>query len=194
MSTPKCALIVGHSMRSQGATGSIYTQHDPCEYGGHSTNIYTEFLLNLDLAQWIQKGFSKGEVEIVLRDNYKDLPQKIDAVGADFNVSMHFNAFNKKVNGTEVLYYHKSEKSKKIAQIFQDNLLEDLEYPDRGILPRTSEDRGGYILKYTYAPCVLVEPFFIDYEPALRMHVDCIQILKQTYIESIKETITYLGA
>ena len=194
MSNPKVALIVGHSMKSKGARGTLNVVNPHCEYGERTTSTFTEFDLNLELANSIQARFNQGEVEIVLRDEYKYLPDKVNSVGADFNVSMHFNAFNKKVNGTEVLYYHKSEKSKKIAQIFQDAILYDLEYPDRGILPRTSEDKGGFILKYTKAPTVLVEPFFIDNAFALGNHIRCPAILKNSYIESIIQTVEYLRA
>jgi len=34
--------------------------------------------------------------------------------------------------------------------------------PNRGIKPKGTEDRGGYVLRYTNAPCIISEPFFID--------------------------------
>lgn len=205
MSNPKCALIVGHSMKSKGASGTLHriskiTSVDPCEYANPEyevgqlievETVHTEFDLNLELAHKIKDRFPQGEIEIVLRESYSKLPAKVDKVGASFNVSMHFNAFNKKANGTEVLYYHTSEKSKTIARIFQEELLA-LGHPDRGILPRNSEDRGGTILKETKAPTVLCEPFFIDYEPALQQHIDNPKELEDAYVQGIKATMGYL--
>ena len=49
-----------------------------------------------------------------------------------------------------------------MAKILSRHLVGALELPDRGILPRNVENRGGYLLKYTNAPCVIAEPFFID--------------------------------
>ena len=49
-----------------------------------------------------------------------------------------------------------------MAEILLNHLVEHLKLPDRGIKPKTSEDRGGYLLRYTNAPCVIAEPFFID--------------------------------
>jgi len=61
-----------------------------------------------------------------------------------------------------VLYYHSSDASRTVAEILQRGLVGFFGLPDRGIKPRTSEDRGGYLLCYTNAPCVIAEPFFID--------------------------------
>ena len=33
---------------------------------------------------------------------------------------------------------------------------------NRGFKSKTVEDRSGYLLKYTKAPCIILEPFFID--------------------------------
>ena len=60
------------------------------------------------------------------------------------------------------MYYHKSKQGKAIAQIFQNNMLSALGLSNRGLKPISAEDRGGYLLRYTNAPCVLIEPFFID--------------------------------
>ena len=33
---------------------------------------------------------------------------------------------------------------------------------DRGLKPIKNRDRGAYLLRKTDAPCVIIEPFFID--------------------------------
>ena len=49
-----------------------------------------------------------------------------------------------------------------MADILQKHFLKELELKDRGVIGKTAEDRGGYLLRYTNAPCVIAEPFFID--------------------------------
>lgn len=137
-------LVVGHTTSSPGACAP-----DICEFD-----------YNENLAYMIKR--QANNTEIVYRDSYSGLPKKINKLKPDLIISLHCNAFNKKASGTETLYYHKSKKSKKFAQEIQDIMVEVLELPDRGIKPKTSEDRGGYLLKNTKAPCVLIEPFFID--------------------------------
>ena len=148
VATRLCALVIGHKQRSPGAVN---------ERAG-----LTEFAFNDDLARRIEARVGGVEVQRVYRRTYRELPADIDALGPDFVVSLHCNAFNGQASGTEVLYYHRSEKGKAMASILQRRLVEYLRLPDRGIRPRSAEDRGGYLLRYTDAPCVIAEPFFID--------------------------------
>ncbi len=151
----KCALVVGHKLDSPGAC--------------NETQGLCEFELNNELVDLIISRLASsidpdGGIELVkvLRDTYRGLPNDINMLNPDFVVSFHCNAFNKRASGTETLYYHKSVKGRKIAKCFQENMLHILELKDRGIKGIDVEDRGGHLLKYTNAPCVLIEPFFID--------------------------------
>ena len=150
----KTALIVGHKPHSPGACAP-----DICEY---------EF--NEDLAYMISRNVE--DCSIVYRDTYSGLPNKVNSINPDIILSLHCNAFNKKVSGTETLYYHKSFTGKIIAQEIQDVIVNILDLPDRGIKPKTTEDRGGYLLRYTRAPCIILEPFFIDNPIDLQIATD----------------------
>lgn len=90
---------------------------------------------------------------------------------ADIIVALHANAYNGKASGTETLYWHTSPRGKRLAQCIQAQMVKALGLPDRGIKPITGTERGGAQLRETVAPCVIVEPFFIDndndYETAL---------------------------
>ncbi|WP_455563281.1 N-acetylmuramoyl-L-alanine amidase [Akkermansia massiliensis] len=90
---------------------------------------------------------------------------------ADVIVALHANAYNDKASGTETLYWHSSPRGKRLAQCIQARMVKALNLPDRGIKPITGTDRGGKQLRKTVAPCVIVEPFFLDndhdYETAL---------------------------
>ncbi len=166
-----CALVIGHKRRSPGAVNL-------------SQNL-SEFDFNDDFAMRIERKVQETEIQRVYRRTYRELPEDINALGPHFIVSLHCNAFDGRVSGTEVLYYHKSERGKEIAEILQRNLVEFLKLPDRGVKPRTSEDRGGYLLKYTKAPCVIAEPFFIDNDGDLARAQENVEELAAVYAKAI---------
>ncbi|MFQ5866211.1 MAG: N-acetylmuramoyl-L-alanine amidase [bacterium] len=168
-----CALVIGHKKSSPGAIND-------------NQNL-TEFEFNDFLSFRIEKKVVNTDVQRVYRRTYKELPDDINALAPDFIVSLHCNAFNKQASGTEVLYYYKSDKGKQIAEVLQRHLLDYLTLPDRGIKPRTSEDRGGYLLKYTHAPCVIAEPFFIDNDDDLAKAQEDLEAFAQTYANAIDE-------
>lgn len=155
---PLCAIVVGHKKTSPGAYNETYH--------------ISEFEYNNDIAIKIDKILSDSKIvntQIIYRRTYKSLPDDINELNPDFIISLHCNAFNKKAIGCEVLYYHKSMIGKKIADILYRYLYSVLPYKkrNRGIKPITSEDRGGYLLKHTNAPCLIAEPFFIDNDEEL---------------------------
>ena len=168
-----CALVIGHKKRSPGAINA-------------NSNL-SEFDFNEILALRIEKKVQNVEIQRVYRRTYKELPDDINALNPDFIISLHCNAFNGRASGTEVLYYHKSEKSKKMAEILLRHLVEHLKLPNRGIRPKTAEDRGGYLLRYTKAPCVIAEPFFIDNDEDLARAQEDIDGLATAYANAIDE-------
>jgi len=168
-----CALVIGHKKHSPGAINA-------------KANL-SEFDFNEGLALRIEKKVQKAEMQRIYRRTYKELPDDVNAVNPDFIVSLHCNAFNGKVSGTEVLHYHRSEKGKKMAGIALDHLVGYLKLPNRRIKPRTAEDRGGYLLRYTKAPCVIAEPFFIDNDSDLARAEEDIDGLAAVYANAIDE-------
>jgi len=168
-----CALVIGHKKSSPGAINS-------------NSNI-TEFDFNEDLALRIEKKVEKSKIQRVYRRTYIELPDDINALGPDFIVSLHCNAFNKEVSGTEVLYYHRSKKGKRMAEVLLNHLVSHLKLRDRGTKPKTAEDRGGYLLRYTWAPCIIAEPFFIDNDNDLRRAQEDLDGLATAYAGAINE-------
>lgn len=171
----KVAIVIGHSISSQGAENKHHG--------------LSEFEFNESFAFDIAKKLTSIGIahEIIYRDEYDTLPAKINATAPKCIVSLHCNAFNGEASGSEMLYYHSSEASKQMAQLFQDNICEALSLNDRGILPRHSEDRGGYLLRYTDAPCIIAEPFFIDNDNDIKAARDNYEFLVSSYVNSIKE-------
>ena len=142
------ALVVGHSSKNKGAKNKAF-------------NVF-EYDINKKLAIDI-KDILGSKVEIVYRLNgYIQLPNDINKFNPNLILSLHCNAYNTKISGSEVLYYYKSECSKQIAQVFQSKIVNVLGLSDRGIKGKSSEDRGGYLLRYTNAPCLILEPCFLD--------------------------------
>ena len=145
----KIALVIGHSEKSQGASNSEGA---------------TEFEYNERLVSMIHTVLHKSgiDIKVVYRGSYSKLPEKINKLEPDYVIACHCNAYNRAVSGTEVLYYHSSVKGMLLAESLQESMVDALRLPDRGVKPKHSEDRGGYLLRYTDAPCVIIEPFFID--------------------------------
>lgn len=174
----KCALVVGHKPSSPGACNKTYRI---CEYE------FNDSLIEQIRTSLVDAIDPDGGIEIVVvyRDTYKGLPFEINKLNPDFVVSFHCNAFNTKASGTETLYYQSSKKGKKIAEIFQNNMVQVLGLPNRGIKPKGSEDRGGYLLRYTNAPAVLIEPIFIDND----IDFEQFTMKRQLFITAIQKSL-----
>ena len=172
----RVVLIIGHKKNSPGACDK---NQERCE-----------FMFNETLANNIKDKIGDNyEVFIVYRTTYKNLPWDVNILYPDLVVSLHANAYNTKATGTEVLHYKTSKRGKKIAQIFQDNMVSVLGLRDRGIRGKGTEDRGGYILRYTNAPCVLLEPFFIDNDNDYAVVMDKYDAFVATIEQSIYDAL-----
>jgi len=168
-----CALVIGHKKASPGAVNE--------EMG------LSEFDFNDELSIRIDKNVRKTRIQRVYRRTYDELPGDINSLKPDFILSLHCNAYNGQVSGTEVLYYHRSKIGKRIAEILQKHLVAFFGLRDRGIKEKTAEDRGGYLLRYTNVPCVIAEPFFIDNDQDLAKANENLEGLAVTYAGAIDE-------
>lgn len=170
----RVGLIVGHSSVSQGAS--------------NPTNGITEFQVNDYIAKQIVLGLNlTGYVTpvTIYRNRYATLPYNVNQIDVDFALSLHCNAFNTRASGTEMLYYHSSRNGKVFAETLQREVVSALGLRNRGIKPKHSEDRGGYLLKETIMPCVIAEPFFIDNDGDFQAVENNASAFIQAYINSI---------
>ena len=161
----KVCIDIGHCPSAPGAENSHYGMS---EY--RFWKSYAQLLVNY------LNGYGHGAV-IVNRETegggtgMTACVRACNEANADVIVALHANAFNKTASGTETLYWHASPRGKRLAQCIQTQMVKALGLPDRGIKPITGTERGGAQLRGTVAPCVIVEPFFIDndadYETAL---------------------------
>ena len=166
-----CALVIGHKKTSPGAI--------------NEASAINEFDFNDELARRIEQKIQTVGVQRVYRRTYRELPDDVNALEPDFVVSLHCNAFNGQASGSEVLYYHRSEKGRQAAETVLSELVGCLGLADRGVRPKAAEDRGGYLLRYTKAPCVIAEPFFIDNDGDLAVAREQFDALAAAYARAI---------
>lgn len=88
---------------------------------------------------------------------------------ADAFVSIHCNAANGQVQGTEVECYSRMSNGGNLAQCIQNQIVGALGTVDRGV----KEMPGLIVLKHTDMPAVLVETAFIDNDDDATLLVDC---------------------
>lgn len=168
----RIVLVIGHSFKSQGAANE--------KLG------ITEYEYCMNLALELFKHEENTEIDLILKarnKSYESLIHEINTLNADLVIELHLNAYNKKVQGTEVLYAKTSKKSKEIAEIFQEELVKNLKLPDRGARGIDKQDRGGYLLYGTIAPCIILEPFFLD---------SAIELYEEVVYEAIRESINII--
>jgi len=166
-------LVIGHTNKSKGA---------------YNKNLgISEYALNKQEAISVHRLLNEQGIRSVVihRKELKDLPAQINKHSPNFIISFHHNSFSETATGSETLYYHNSTKGKHLAGIIQKKTVSVLGYKDRGIRPKGSEDRGGFLLKYTNAPCIILEPCFLSNTKELKDF-----LLKQnSYIRAIAEGI-----
>ena len=150
-------ICIGHSSKDEGAYSA--------------DNEIGEYSYNKNLANIIKKELdSTKSINAVIVNRLTDGGgtgmsadiKAVNSVKSECIIELHANAFNGKASGTETLYWHTSTKGKYLAQCIQDEMIKVLELPNRGIKPINGDDRGGAVLKGSYAPMVITEPFFID--------------------------------
>ena len=149
----RICLIVGHGGKDKGAYNKETKE--------------TELDYNLDLAPKIKEKLTEQGYIVDIHNRGNASSENIhylNKVGFDIIVSLHCNAYNEYANGTEVLYWNTSKNGQLLAQALQENIVDTLGLTDRGLKPIKNGDRGAYLLRRTNAPCVIVEPFFIDNE------------------------------
>jgi N-acetylmuramoyl-L-alanine amidase len=171
----KVGIIVGHKANAPGACNKKY---GVCEYQFNDQ-------VACDIYDYLKVDAPGLHPVIIRRRTYKTLPDDVNNLNPAFAISLHCNALNEKINGTETLYYHKSGNGKKLATYVQNEILKAFGFRDLGIKPTTVEDRGGHLLKYTNMPVVIAEPFFIDVDEAFEKVSKLQPVLVQAYATAI---------
>jgi len=181
MSRTKVALVVGHRKGAQGAWGNAGVSE--WRYNDRMAEYLADRLRRSGAVE--VRVFHRDELPGGYGEKMKRLHRRIDDWGADYAVSMHFNAAGKEsVNGHEVLYC--SKRGEKAARIFDAALDRHLKNRDRGIKRRGRKERGGGFLCRGRSVCVLVEPFFAAHQKEYMPGTDGWDALSDAYIEAIE--------
>lgn len=144
------AIVIGHKRSSPGARNAKLS--------------ITEFDYNKELSMLIDKELNQVGIRtaLVYRKTYSELPDDVNLLNPRVAISLHCNAFNGRASGSEVLYFHTSESGKELGEYILTRVVHTLGLPNRGVKPSTSEDRGGFFLRYVNCTAVIVAPLFID--------------------------------
>jgi len=177
---------------------------DPGKIG---INGEKEKKLNLAIAKKLQKILEKKGYRIVLtRDSNKglyhrtarnkkveDMKKRCEIINKEkpvFTISIHQNSYTSpEIQGAQVFYYGQSENGKKLAEILQTALIEQVD-PDNHRAAKANE--SYYLLKKTPTPTVIVECGFLSnpIEAELLLQDDYQDQLVNAIYTGIK---TYLG-
>lgn len=152
----KICISIGHSEKEQGATTK--------------DSKTSEYMFNTALAHLVKDDLKKLGYGVVITNRLTDGGgtgmtadvKAINATGADICVELHCNAYNTKAQGCEMLFWHTSEKGKQLAKTLQNRVVKVLNNSDRGIKSIKVKGRGAKVLRETFMPMVIAEPFFID--------------------------------
>ena len=169
----KVAIIIGHSKLRQGAKNKRLKM--------------SEYKYNKGLGEEIAS-FSKVLMEdhkVDLRaferwESINTMVGRVNKWNPDLVISLHCNAYNKKVSGGEILLHNhyrgvRPENGTDTAEfkVLAEELIKlcatDMAIPNRGIVYRNSNQAGGYMLSRLDAKrAMLLESFFIDNDEDLQ--------------------------
>lgn len=154
----RIAVVIGHEKGRPGA------------YSGYLQQ--TEFAYNSRVAPY----FAEIDADIYFRPEgggYKTqmrkLAQEINAINYDLVIELHFNSFNRKASGCEVLTYKGNNYTQLLGERICRSISTEYRTENRGVKQIDSEeDRGYWFLHYMRANAMILEPFFGDHEEALK--------------------------
>lgn len=154
----KLCIVVGHSIKKTGAYNK-------------DLNI-TEYFLNQELSQTMAYECIKRDIPYIIHyrlNGYFPLPSEINKLNPTHTICVHHNSDSKKsVNGTETLYWKYSKVSDTFAKCVNDEIVSAIKTRNRGIKGKVQGDRGGIVLRNTAMPCILLEPYFMSNNEAIK--------------------------
>lgn len=181
----KLALIVGHTRVNPGARAVSPINEFEYEYNNKlAIEIYRlAKSIHLDCKIFSRDGLSIEAVYGFVNDWCK--------LDNSVSIELHFNAFNGKIEGTEVLFDIEPN-SVEFAREIQERLVVLFKRKgkrDRGIKLLEEGDRGHRNLKASLVTSVIVEPFFGDNPEDAKLGFE----LKNKYAKVlVTATIAYL--
>lgn len=153
---PILAICVGHSRAVDMGASSFDIETTEWDYNLRVAKAMKERLDELGVPSMIVCEY-QGE-------NYFDamewLGTFLKAKKVKAAIELHFNSASASAHGSEMLHWHRSSKGKELAECLQEVVVNEFKTRDRGIKPRTKQERGSKFLRVTPCPSVIAEPFF----------------------------------
>ena len=150
---PDVAIVVGHHPAAKGAALTVGDKHI-AEY---------DFWLPFGSALMRHLDWCDITSTVVRRPNQRpddELMGIVNATGARCAIELHFNGFSDpRAQGSEMLYWHASDKGRLLADLLQQYTVRTLRVHDRG-LSGVMRGRGAAFLRGTRMPAVICEPAF----------------------------------
>ena len=150
---PDVAIVVGHHPAAKGAALTV-GERQIAEY-----DFWRPFAAVLGRCLY----WSDIRGQVVYRPNKRpdtELMQRVNDTGARCAIELHFNAFSDpRAQGSEMLYWHTSDKGRLLASLLQQYTVRTLRVHDRGLKP-VQRGRGAAFLRGTRMPAVICEPAF----------------------------------
>lgn len=138
---------------------------------GSQGNGYKEEVLTRQVKNELIKIFKENKDTVIdctvdtANSNSDSLKLRVDKANKqklDLFISLHFNAYNKSANGTEIWVYSYNDFIRPIANRILLNFKE-IGYNNRGLkLSKNAPNKGLYVVDKTKAPAMLIECCFID--------------------------------
>ena len=173
----KVILNIGH--------GGVRKDPGACSNGFEEHTWNKDFVENYVVSECKKQGLN---YIIINQDFYSKLPGKINnaAEKGDVTLSFHLNAADETAYGSEMLYWHTSEKSKELAEYLQEANTEATHLRNRGIKPRVKGDRGWTLLYKTTTPCIIVESGFVTNKNDMEVLEATKKELAKYYVSAVK--------
>ena len=184
--------------------------HGDFDPGKVSVDGSLEKDINLAIAKRLKWYLEQSDVEVVMSreddrglydtsagsrkmSDMKNRCARVEESGADLVVSIHQNSYHQEdVSGAQVFYYKHSAEGKKLAQILQKSLKENLDTENKR---QEKEDSTYYMLLHTGAPTVIAECGFLSnpQEAALLNTAEYRQKVAEALCKGILEYFTSTG-
>ena len=149
------AIVIGHDKTSPGA----YSPYLGC----------SEYLYNSEVASYLhQFDIYNRPVGGGYKTQMRKLAEQINGKGYDLVIELHFNSFNKEINGCETVSYPGNAYSKALGEKYCQLVTSQYKTENRGAKEATEGSRGWWFLALMDAPAIIAEPFFGDAEEALK--------------------------
>jgi N-acetylmuramoyl-L-alanine amidase len=150
---------------------AIVIGHDKTSPGAYSNYLHTsEYIYNCEVATYLAAyaDIYKRPIGGNYKAQMRKLAAQINAEQYDLVIELHFNSFNKEVNGCETFSFPGNHKTLAFGDRYCEQLCKKYHTKNRGSKEAEIGGRGWWFLALMEAPAIILEPFFGDHEESLK--------------------------